>query len=64
MKEKGRGRWTIAGFMSGTSLDGIDAGVVETDGVDILSLWRDALPALFRRRTRGVARRAGHLAGR
>jgi anhydro-N-acetylmuramic acid kinase len=40
MKEKGdrAGRWTIAGFMSGTSLDGIDMAVVETDGVDILSL--------------------------
>jgi anhydro-N-acetylmuramic acid kinase len=40
MKEKGDGarRWTIAGFMSGTSMDGIDMAVVETDGVDILSL--------------------------
>lgn len=40
MKEKGdrAERWTIAGFMSGTSLDGIDLGVVETDGIDILSL--------------------------
>jgi anhydro-N-acetylmuramic acid kinase len=40
MKEKGdrARRWTIAGFMSGTSLDGIDMAVVETDGVDILSL--------------------------
>jgi anhydro-N-acetylmuramic acid kinase len=38
MKEKGRARRTIAGFMSGTSLDGIDMAVVETDGVDILAL--------------------------
>jgi anhydro-N-acetylmuramic acid kinase len=38
MKEKGDGRRTIAGFMSGTSMDGIDMAVVETDGVEILSL--------------------------
>lgn len=40
MKEKGDGavRLRIAGFMSGTSLDGIDMAVIETDGVDILSL--------------------------
>jgi anhydro-N-acetylmuramic acid kinase len=37
-KGDGTGRWRIAGFMSDASLDRVGMGVVETDGVDILSL--------------------------
>jgi anhydro-N-acetylmuramic acid kinase len=38
MKEKGAGAPDHRGVHVGTSLDGIDMAVVETDGVDILSL--------------------------
>ncbi|WP_261331561.1 anhydro-N-acetylmuramic acid kinase [Maritalea mobilis] len=34
MKEKGQ-RWRMAGAMSGTSLDGVDLAVIETDGVSV-----------------------------
>jgi anhydro-N-acetylmuramic acid kinase len=34
MKEKGQ-RWRMAGAMSGTSLDGVDIAVIETDGIEV-----------------------------
>ncbi|AHM04878.1 Anhydro-N-acetylmuramic acid kinase [Roseibacterium elongatum DSM 19469] len=36
MKEKGQ-RWRMAGAMSGTSLDGVDLAVIETDGQRIVA---------------------------
>ncbi|MBX9977267.1 MAG: anhydro-N-acetylmuramic acid kinase [Alphaproteobacteria bacterium] len=48
---------TIAGFMSGTSLDGVDVAVITTDGEKVLA-WGEALtlpyPKDFQNRLRGI----------
>ncbi len=41
-KAKGRARVTALGAMSGTSLDGVDAAVIETDGVEIFGFGESA----------------------
>ena len=43
------------GMMSGTSLDGVDFALIETDGVRIAGIRSDRLPALFGGGTRRVA---------
>ncbi len=48
---------TIAGFMSGTSLDGVDVAVIKTDGFQILE-WGEHLtlpyPSEFQRRLKAI----------
>ena len=55
------------GLMSGTSLDGVDAALIETDGVSIAATgpWRTApYPPALRARLRAVVDGAGGRAGR
>ena len=53
----------VAGAMSGTSLDGVDAALLRTDGRAIFGFGASALPALQRSRARHAPRRAWPLAG-
>lgn len=55
--------WRVLGAMSGTSLDGVDAAVIETDGVDIFGFGETAYHP-YSDHQRAVLRAAlGHWAG-
>ena len=60
---KGTGLVKAIGLMSGTSLDGVDAAEVMTDGETIDAFGSSSISQLFKRRTRSAARCVGPLAG-
>ena len=59
MKGRALGLVRAIGMMSGTSLDGVDIALIETDGERRGRLRPDRLPALYGRRARAAAAGAG-----
>ncbi len=54
----------VLGMMSGTSLDGVDAALIDTDGEVIAGLRPQRMARLRGKRGGDAARGAGSLAGR
>ena len=59
----GKTSWRALGAMSGTSLDGVDAAVVETDGLRIIALGETAYRAYSSEERAVLSAALGHWAG-